>query len=165
MSCRIRSAGRGPESAGLKPHGDTLRPFVSPARPRPSFAARHFAGDEKVIISEGFRSAKLIRNVDGSWRVINSAWMMDGWERAAARHFLCEWLEKQWAQLKSRRGEWDRKRLYNHSAAFGQVRTDYLTLRENKSFGPRRKFQLDEKHAANISSSTCRDNKPVLKSI
>lgn len=30
------------------------------------FVPRHTAGDEKVIISEGFRSAKLIRSQDGS---------------------------------------------------------------------------------------------------
>lgn len=30
------------------------------------FATRHIAGDEKVIISEGFRSAKLVQDVDGS---------------------------------------------------------------------------------------------------
>lgn len=40
--------------------------FVSAIISTSEFAPCHIAGDEKVIISEGLRSAKLIQSVDGS---------------------------------------------------------------------------------------------------
>ena len=45
---------------------DTHLSFVLPIVSTSEFALPHIAGDEKVIISEGFRSAKLIQNADGS---------------------------------------------------------------------------------------------------